>query len=556
MAGNVNVFSSRDYGSPGNWPTRGLREIGYSRHLFLGLLFFLAYLGLDAVSYIQPITPFAITPWNPTLGLCVAVTALYGRRALLLILVAPLLTDAVNRGFPLSPLYSAGVGALTVLETALIVFGARHLLRGRAHTILATEEIRILIATIPGALFVAGLHVGSLIGTGLLPMDQFVESVSHLWVGDLIGVLIVTPLGFLLSRSWPRRPVEITRMAEIASQILAVLAVLWLIFGMHRDHANAYFYLLFLPMIWIVLRHGAKGAVVMNVFVQGAMLLALLQLGETADTIVLFQAMLSVFVISGLTLGWAVDQRKAATQILRARDEKLATSLKTAATSELAGTLAHELSHPIGAISNYVAALNHIVKGAPSDLSTQSILTKLNREVKRATDTVHHFRDFFRTGSLVMQETDIGDLVKESTSLFMDRMTDGAVKPQLSIQAGRCIVMADRIQMHAVIHNLLINAADALQPMPPAQRMISISLRKQGNAAIFTVDDSGGGVAQDIRENIFDGLTTTKKDGLGLGLSICRSVIQAHGGKIELQESRLGGACFIVTLPLSNREAA
>ena len=74
-----------------------------SRRIARVLLFFLVYAGLDAVSYIGPITPFAITPWNPTVGLCVAVTALYGPRTLLLILAAPLLADAVNRGFPLTP---------------------------------------------------------------------------------------------------------------------------------------------------------------------------------------------------------------------------------------------------------------------------------------------------------------------------------------------------------------------------------------------------------------------------------------------------------------------
>lgn len=545
------MLSARYFGDLERKLELSSRMAGSSKRILLGSLFFLSYLGLDAVSYIQPITPFAITPWNPTLGLCVAVTALYGPRALFLILVAPLLTDAVNRGFPLTPLYSAWVGVLAVGETALIVFGARYLLRVRAHPILEAEEIRILITAVPSSFLVASLHVGSLLGLGLLSTGQFLDSVSHLWIGDIIGVLIVTPLCFLLSKPWRRQSVDLKRAIETALQIFAVLATLWLIFGMHREHANAYFYLLFLPMIWIVLRHGAKGAIVMNVFVQGAMLLALLQLGETTDNIVLFQAMLSVFVISGLTLGWAVDQRKVATQNLRRREEKLAASLKTAATSELAGTLAHELSHPIGAIANYAAALNHIVKVDSQDSSARSILNKLNQEARRATDTVHHFRDYFRTGSLAMQETNLGDLVKESTSLFVNRMTDETVKLQLSVQAGTFIVLADRIQLHAVIHNLLINAVEALQPIPPAQQMMCISVRRDGEFAVLSVDDSGTGVANDIKDNIFDGLTTTKKDGLGLGLSICRSIVTAHGGKIELQESKLGGARFLVALPLS-----
>jgi C4-dicarboxylate-specific signal transduction histidine kinase len=129
------------------------------------------------------------------------------------------------------------------------------------------------------------------------------------------------------------------------------------------------------------------------------------------------------------------------------------------------------------------------------------------------------------------------------------------VKPQLSLQPGPSLVQADRIQLHAVVHNLLVNAADALEPVPPAQRKLSVSVRRDGGNAILAVDDSGTGVAPDIKENIFDGLTTTKKHGLGLGLSICRSIVQAHGGRIALEDSSLGGARFIVTLPLSREKA-
>lgn len=514
------------------------------------LLFFLVYIGLDAVSYIGPITPFAITPWNPTVGLCVAVTALYGPRTLLLILVAPLLADAVNRGFPLGPLYSVWVGILIAAETALITFGARHMMRRFARGIFEADEIRLLITALPSALVIASLHVGSLVALRLLPSEQFFGSIGHLWVGDIIGVLIVTPFCFLLLKPGQRQSFALTRVTETVAQVAAVLVTLWLIFGLHQDHANEYFYLLFLPMIWIVLRYGVRGAIVMNVFVQGAMLLALLQLHATTGSIVLFQAMLAVFVISGLTLGWTVDQRKAATQNLRAREEKLAASLTTAATSELAGTLAHELSHPIGAISNYVAALNHVSKTSLPDAPTQSILLKLNQEVKRATDTLHHLRDFFRTGSLALQETDLADLVRDCASLFVTRLTGQAVIPQLILQAGPTMILADRIQLHAVIHNLLINAADALEPIAFARQELRIGMRRDGAFAVLTVEDSGTGVAQDIRENIFDGLTTTKKDGLGLGLSICRSIVRAHGGAIALEDSTLGGARFVVTLPL------
>ncbi len=184
-------------------------------------LFFLVYVGLDAVSYIEPISPFAITPWNPTVGLCVAITALYGPRALLPILVAPLLADAVNRGFPLTPLYSVWFGVLIAAETALIVFAARHLMPTSTRGIFESDEIRILITALPSALLIAGLHVGSLVALRLLPGGQFLESIGHLWVGDIIGVLIVAPFCFLLLKPGQGKSVGFSPM-KVAETVLQV----------------------------------------------------------------------------------------------------------------------------------------------------------------------------------------------------------------------------------------------------------------------------------------------------------------------------------------------
>src|SRR6185369_10435440 len=110
----------------------------------------------------------------------------------------------------------------------------------------------------------------------------------------------------------------------------------------------------------------------------------------------------------------------------------------------------------------------------------------------------------------------------------------------------------DQIQLRAVIYNLLVNAIDALKVLPAERRVLSVSLRRVESVAVLEVEDSGSGVAPDVKEHIFEPLVTTKKDGLGLGLSMSRSVIAAHGGSIVLGPSILGGAKFIVTLPLED----
>ena len=301
--------------------------------------------------------------------------------------------------------------------------------------------------------------------------------------------------------------------------------------------------------LWIVLRSGLRGAIIMNAFVQASLIFALSFSGNDDVDVTLFQALLLVFASSSLTLGLVVDQNKFATAQLHAREEELAASLKVAATGELAGTLAHELGHPLGAISNYAAALNHLVRKLTPDEEATRIGAKLTQEIVRATDTLHRLRDFFRTGSMSLEPVDLGGLMRDAIRLLRDRLERNGIAPVMVIPNGPVTVLADQIQLRAVIYNLLVNAIDALRPIAPESRILSIAIRRSGETALLEVEDSGGGVAPDVKDHIFEPLITTKKDGLGLGLSMSRSVINAHGGSIALEDSLLGGAKFVISLP-------
>jgi C4-dicarboxylate-specific signal transduction histidine kinase len=246
-----------------------------------------------------------------------------------------------------------------------------------------------------------------------------------------------------------------------------------------------------------------------------------------------------------------VDQNRSATAQLHAREEELAASLKVAASGELAGTLAHELGHPIGAISNYAAALNHVLRESePRSSEALRIGAKLTQEIVRATDTLHRLRDFFRSGAMSFEQIDLAVLTKDAVHLLMERLARNAISPNLSRPHGSILVLGDQIQLRAVIYNLLVNAIDALKSRPADRRLLSVNLRRDGAMAVLEVEDSGTGVAPDVKEHIFEPLITTKKDGLGLGLSMSHSVVAAHGGSIVLAQSALGGAKFVVTLPL------
>ncbi len=518
--------------------------------ILLPLFFVATFLIVDQINALGPPPPLVLTPWNPALGVCIAAVMQWRRRILPFVLLAPVISQLMVPDTPHAPIYGVWLGLLTLIQSAATVAAGQRLSKAVASPLLKNRVLAALLVSVPIALLVASLRMTFLTGAEIVPPAQFAEALIRVWVGDVIGIFIIMPLCMLLLSLKRARALDFKRSVEITAQAAVVLASVWLAFGENPQTASRYFYIVFLPMIWVVLRWGMNGAIVLNASVQMSMVISLSLAGHDRVDVTLFQAILLVMASSSLTLGIAVDQSRAATQLLRAREGELAASLKVAATGELAGALAHELGHPLGAISNYAAALNHVVaKEAPHSREAISIGNKLAREIQRATDTLHRLRDFFRSGSLAVERVDIGALAKDAVTLLKDRFENNGISPHIVIQPGSNSVLADRVQVHAVIHNLLVNAVDALKLVAIQQRALSVSIHRTNEAVALAVDDSGLGVSSDVREHIFEPLTTTKKDGLGLGLSMSRSVIEAHGGRIQLEESILGGARFVMTLP-------
>lgn len=519
------------------------------RRVGLVVLFFAVYLALERLSYIETLRPFAMMAWNPALGVLVAVVCRWGKKALPLVFLAPFAGALFIRGFPLTPLYTAFVAMLVVVKTFAIWQAGERIAALRSHLLYQNAQAGRLLAMIPVTLIIAIVHAGSLAVLGLLAPSQILATGNRLWMGDLIGISVQMPLCMLILE-FAHNPsrLEINRVKETLLQTAISLFALWFVFVAHKEDADAYFYILFLPMIWVVLAHGMAGAIIANQMVQAATIFHLLAFPHPPEDVTLFQALALVFVTSSLALAFSIEQSKKATERLQDRERALAASLKESATSELAGVLAHELSHPIGAISNYAAVVDDLIKDA--DDNTRAIFGKLRQEAKRAKDTVHRLREFFRSGSLTIEPVNLGELVNDSIALLRSRSGHEGISIRIASEADDIVVLADRIQLHGVLHNILINALDAIKAMPPARRTIEVQIWRSAAIARITIEDAGLGIAADVKDHIFQPFVTTKKDGLGLGLSTSRSIIHGHGGTIELTTSVLGGAKFEIVLPL------
>lgn len=510
----------------------------------LALYLALDYLGQEAVAQAS-----AGPRWNLGLGLCLAVVTRRGWAALPIAFLGPVMSDIVLRNANLTPFYSFWIGALTTAETAGALFFGRVVAAAAKNGVLANRWVSIVLIAIPLSLGAAVLHSASLFLGSQVTSQALWDVTARLWIADLTGILVVAPAALMLPGVRPR---AVARMWtwEVGAQALFGAGLLWFVFVFNGHNVREYFYILSVPLIWICLRHGSRGAAVVNIVLLVMLTIFLAWFDQGDAQAAQLPTRMLVLVATALALGVTVDESRNAADWLRNREQALSSNLKAGETSELAGTLAHELSHPLGAISNYAAVIKHILDRQPTvEPELMDVVARLRHEVRRATETIQRLREFFRSGSLRLERIDIGQTVKDSVTVLANKFEAAGISVRVVASPGPSYVSADAIQLHSVIHNLLVNAIDELRGIGSNEKIVSISVQRDEDDVRLTIEDSGSGVAPDIADHIFEPMATTKKDGLGLGLSMSKSIIQAHGGRIAVDRSPYGGARFTVVLP-------
>ena len=219
---------------------------------------------------------------------------------------------------------------------------------------------------------------------------------------------------------------------------------------------------------------------------------------------------------------------------------------------ELATSLAHELNQPLTAILvNARTALRMLSDGKCSRDDLRVILEDIAADDQRAGEIIRRMREPLKRTALTLESLDVRDLIQEIYPLVQNEATAAGIKIELHLAAGLPRIRADRIQFQQVLLNLLVNALDAVKDQPVERRWIELSSTAEGKQSIrIEVNDAGHGISQNIKEHLFEPLYTTKPEGLGVGLSICKSLIEAHGGRIWHEERPEGGARFVFTLPV------
>ena len=226
--------------------------------------------------------------------------------------------------------------------------------------------------------------------------------------------------------------------------------------------------------------------------------------------------------------------------------------------SMMAASLAHEVTQPIAAARNNAqAALNFLGKSPPDLNEVREALGCVVRDADRAGDIINRVRDHIKKSHLRKDRFDLNTAIGEVIGLTRGAIVKNGVLLQTRLAEGLLPVPGDRVQLQQVLLNLILNAVEAMESVEAGARQLLItSAQNQPNSVLVAVRDSGPGINPNDVERVFEAFYTTKSSGMGMGLSICRSIIANNGGRLWAEANDPRGAVFQFTVPSAEGERA
>jgi two-component system sensor kinase FixL len=244
-------------------------------------------------------------------------------------------------------------------------------------------------------------------------------------------------------------------------------------------------------------------------------------------------------------------------QLTEARLQELQSELvhisRLTAMGEMASTLAHELNQPLSAINNYLKGSRRLLEGETGERPDmmRDALEKAAEQAMRAGQIIRRLRDFVSRGESERRVENLTKLVEEASALALVGVKDRGIRVTFQFDPAVELVLADRVQIQQVLLNLIRNAMDAMEATQERDLTISVATAGAGLVRV-SVADTGSGIEPEVAEQLFQPFITTKRQGMGVGLSISRTIVEAHGGRIWVEPNPAGGTIFHFTLVAVN----
>ena len=251
----------------------------------------------------------------------------------------------------------------------------------------------------------------------------------------------------------------------------------------------------------------------------------------------------------------AERERVRANEAVHAAQAELAQVARLTTMGELAASIAHEISQPLAAVVSYGnGALRWLAQGPPNLGETKAALRGVVEAGNRAGEVLMRIRELLKHRKPEYASLDVNEAIRDVLALTGSGLRSRSVAVKTTLAADLPLALGDRVQLQQVIMNLAMNGADAMSSVTDRPRVLRVELKVNGEGSILvTIEDSGTGIEEAIRHRIFDPLFTTKPAGMGVGLSICRRIVEAHGGRLWAAPGTPHGTEFQFTIPGSNR---
>jgi len=250
-----------------------------------------------------------------------------------------------------------------------------------------------------------------------------------------------------------------------------------------------------------------------------------------------------------------ITEHKRAEDALGELRSELAHVTRLSTLGELTASIAHEVNQPLAAVvASGEACLRWLARDAPDIEETRHAVERIIGSGRRASEVVARLRALARKGTMVRSELTLNDIVEEVLPLVEREFSRHTIEVELDLDRAPLSLLGDRVQLQQVVINLVMNAVQAMSAVEGRPRRLSIRSRREsadeGEAAVLLeISDTGVGITPEVGSKLFMPFYTTKDDGMGMGLSICRSIIEAHGGQVWVAPAAVHGASFTIRIP-------